>query len=96
MLLVTRGYRECTIPSLWLLIEHFYRAKEINMNFEKNIGKKNRQGRALIGAFLIAISLINYREPLAYAGLAIGALFVLEAIFSFCLIHGIRGTKDMR
>ena len=26
MLLVTRGYRECTIPSLWLFIEHFYRA----------------------------------------------------------------------
>lgn len=67
------------------------------MKLEKNIGQKNRAGRAIIGALLIAASLIKIDSGLpAYIGLAVGTIFVLEAVFSYCLLHGVRGTNDMR
>lgn len=63
----------------------------------KNIGPKNRTARLIVGIILIILSLIFYNSKVfSIIGLALGIIFILEAIFSYCIVHGIRGTKDMR
>ena len=67
------------------------------MKFEKNIGPKNRTARLLAGIILILFSLtFMNRGILQVVGIAVGIILILEAVFSFCIVHGIRGTKDMR
>lgn len=65
------------------------------MKLEKNIGPKNRIARLIAGLILISASLY-YSNNWSIIGDILGAILVLESIFSYCIIHGIRGTKDMR
>jgi len=67
------------------------------MKFDKNIGPKNRTARLLTGIILILFSLTFMNlGVLPLIGIAVGIILILEAVFSFCIVHGIRGTKDMR
>ncbi|MFA4820065.1 MAG: YgaP-like transmembrane domain [Candidatus Aenigmatarchaeota archaeon] len=68
------------------------------MKFKKNIGPKNRIARLVAGIILILLSLIYFdaNKILSAVGIILGIIFLLEAAFSYCLLHGIRGTKDMR
>lgn len=63
---------------------------------KQNIGPKNKAARALIGAALIDLSALFFPNTLSWIGFALGTIFVLESIFSYCVVHGVRGTKDMR
>lgn len=65
------------------------------MKLEKNIGPKNRIARLIAGMILIIVS-IYYPNNLSTIGIVLGVIFLAEALLSYCIIHGIRGTKDMR
>ena len=66
-------------------------------NIQHNIGPKNRTARLLTGIILILFSLTFMNlGVLPLIGIAVGIILILEAVFSFCIVHGIRGTKDMR
>ena len=66
--------------------------------YTKNIGPINRAARLIVGAFLIALGLfkLGNNPYLPYILGGLGIILILEAIGSFCIIHGLRGTKDMR
>jgi len=67
------------------------------MKFEKNIGPKNRTARLLAGVILILLGLMFLNQGvLPLIGIVLGVIFILEAVFSYCILHGLRGTKDMR
>jgi len=66
--------------------------------YTKNIGPINRIARLLAGVILIAAGFYLYGQKpiLPFALALIGIIMILEAAGSYCIIHGIRGTKDMR
>lgn len=67
------------------------------MKLKKNIGPKNRIARLVAGLLLVLAGLFYLDQSnLSLAGIALGIILILEAAFSFCVVHGIRGTKDMR
>jgi len=67
------------------------------MKCEKNIGKKNRAARLVVGIVLIALSFaFAERSWLFYLGVIIGVIMIAEAASARCVWHAFRGTKDMR
>ena len=67
------------------------------MKFDKNIGPKNGTARLHTGIILILFRLTFMNiGVLPLIGIAVEIILILEAVFSFCIVHGIRGTKDMR
>lgn len=68
------------------------------MKLKKNIGPKNRAAR-LIAGLLLLVAAAYYFDKSLFAGIVCivaGTVLILESILSFCIVHGIRGTKDMR
>ena len=66
-------------------------------NIQHNIGPKNRTARLLAGVILILLGLMFLNQGvLPLIGIVLGVIFILEAVFSYCILHGLRGTKDMR
>ncbi len=66
-----------------------------------NIGLKNRVWRFVAGLLIVLISLIyifNYSGNIALGAVValIGVISLLEGVFGYCLLHGLRGTQDMR
>jgi hypothetical protein len=63
-----------------------------------NIGPKNRVARLIAAALLFAIAGLYYdlSNPWVWVAIALGLVMVFEGLFSYCIFHGLRGTKDMR
>lgn len=66
------------------------------MKLKKNIGPKNRTARLIVGIVLIILSLYFRDGWLPLLGVIVGIIMILEAVFSVCVWHSLRGTKDMR
>ncbi|GEM_PF-2168212 len=68
------------------------------MRLGKNIGPKNRLARLVAAIILFALAYYYYdaANPLVWLAAILGIIFLAEAASSFCVLHGIRGTKDMR
>ena len=68
------------------------------MKFEQNIGLKNRAARIVAAALLFAIAGLYFSAENIWVWIAVilGVIFLLEGLFSFCILHGIRGTREMR
>ena len=68
------------------------------VKYQKNIGHKNRAARLAAGIVLVAAGALSFNgQPIiAAASVMLGVILLLEAASSCCIIHGLRGTKDMR
>ncbi len=63
----------------------------------KNIGPKNRLSRIVAGVILIIVALyIGFSDPISWPIAVIGAIALLEGLFSYCVVHGAKGTCDMQ
>ncbi len=64
---------------------------------KKNIGPKNRLSRIIIGLVIIAIALhIGLSNVISWPIVVVGIVVLLEGLFSYCVVHGAKGTCDMR
>lgn len=65
---------------------------------KRNIGPKNRIARLVAGIVLIVLGLLylNQNQIASPVAIVVGIVLILEAAFAYCIVHGIRGTKDMR
>ena len=66
-----------------------------------NIGPRNRIGRAVGGIVILALSLLYWiyyggNILVTAIGIIIGFIMLLEAAFAYCIMHGLKGTKNMR
>ncbi|MBI2584049.1 MAG: DUF2892 domain-containing protein [Candidatus Aenigmarchaeota archaeon] len=62
-----------------------------------NIGRKNRIGRFIGGLVILSLALyFNQNLIVSGIGAIIGIITVLEGITGYCVVHGLRGTRDMR
>lgn len=68
------------------------------MKFRKNIGTKNRIARLVAGIVLVVLGLmyLSQSQIPSIIGIVLGVIFLLEAAFSYCIVHDVRGAKDMR